>query len=514
LTDGPAHEATIFPTKVLSSKNAGDDTIPQYLLATIVNRTSIEVYDLQGAKMLSILVGQGIQKLITNTANDEMFVACFTDDLKLNFYTITMTQVLIPEPEESEQNSTKSKKKQNRRYKTEYSSKLEFSASISDNFDASQLKNDASWSPLDPNYYTSFISFTTRAQKYIIIGTAGGELIFYLRNGTFGAKSRVGNSPIISIQRMYPNILYATKDKLGLFNPQTLENDRYLCDSAGDEIIDAVADLYGNPLFYALIKTGEILAYELKPNSKNCKIASKRNSILGAPNNNITFGRLHHVKNYVLYQTSHDQLLLLAFNVTDPTTPDFEAISGVKMNLGTLGEEFTDISVSTFKSGPISSLIVSVGENLDGSSRITIHEFTVPRAAVDDWFANYRIPFLVLSCLLVFGYQFWYKKKKSDKDDQDKEFNRYERTGKSRTGGNTTTTSSSSNRAGGLGTTTGVTRRTDLASGISEQTRSLEEKLSAMDRRLESLGSNFGISKNKYDDDGDDVQEISYKKHH
>lgn len=76
----------------------------------------------------------------------------------------------------------------------------------------------------------------------------------------------------------------------------------------------------------------------------------------------------------------------------DITALDFEALSGVKMNLAALGDDITRTAFSTFRNGPTTSLIASFGENADGKSKITIHEITIPRAPMEDWFANYRLP--------------------------------------------------------------------------------------------------------------------------
>lgn len=123
---------------------------------------------------------------------------------------------------------------------------------------------------------------------------------------------------------------------------------------------------------------------------------------------------------------------------------------------------------------------------------------------------------MILSVLLVLGYQFWYKRRKGD-GDQDKDFNKYDRYGKSKQGGQSASSYRATSSASATATSA-TNLRSNLAANLSETTKSLEEKLSAMDKRLESLGPGFGGSskgKSRRDDDDDDygTQEISYKKY-
>lgn len=77
--------------------------------------------------------------------------------------------------------SSGAKRSTRRRFQTEYNHKIEFSLNLVE-IVASQVqsadKSEKSPSPLTPQYYTSFISFKQRPQKYFLIGTHDGDILY------------------------------------------------------------------------------------------------------------------------------------------------------------------------------------------------------------------------------------------------------------------------------------------------------------------------------------------------
>lgn len=62
------------------------------------------------------------------------------------------------------------------------------------------------------------------------------------------------------------------------------------------------------------------------------------------------------------------------------------------MTLAAPEDNLRTISYAAFKNGQLSSLIASVGETAEGNSKISIHEITIPRPPMDDWFSTVRLP--------------------------------------------------------------------------------------------------------------------------
>jgi len=58
--------------------------------------------------------------------------------------------------------------------------------------------------------------------KYFIVGDTQGYIGTYLRNGTYIGRRRMTHESIITIQKSFNHLLYATGSKIGFFNPITL----------------------------------------------------------------------------------------------------------------------------------------------------------------------------------------------------------------------------------------------------------------------------------------------------
>ena len=85
---------------------------------------------------------------------------------------------LSKENSESNLNSSKSQMKNPHRYRTEFTYKLNFSTNVRDTLALEEAERTTSpFSPSDPQYYTSLLSFTLWPNKYFLIGTYSGEIL-------------------------------------------------------------------------------------------------------------------------------------------------------------------------------------------------------------------------------------------------------------------------------------------------------------------------------------------------
>jgi len=147
----------------------------------------------------------------------------------------------------------------------------------------------------------------TRGIKYTLAGTRSGDIHVWNRNGTYRGSVDFSSAPVMKVIRFYPSVLAISANEVGFFRPSNLKKVNYRCDGFSESVVDAVAELASNHIFYVLLSNGEILVYDHKSQQKTCHILSKFNSqnFLKLDLDSIMDFSLQSLKGFLLLSSKH-----------------------------------------------------------------------------------------------------------------------------------------------------------------------------------------------------------------
>ena len=122
---------------------------------------------------------------------------------------------------------------------------------------------------------------------------------------------------MLKLIRFYPSVLVISEQEVGFFRPANLLRANLQCDGFNAKVVDGVAELASNHIFYVLLDSGEILVYDVKSQQKSCHVLSKFNAqnFLNLDLEHMEAYSLQSLKGFLLL-SSKDSATSWVFNTT------------------------------------------------------------------------------------------------------------------------------------------------------------------------------------------------------
>ncbi|KAL4462142.1 hypothetical protein ABPG72_010458 [Tetrahymena utriculariae] len=429
-----------FKQNRVNSLNQGStvyDFSEQYIMIVLTQNNYILLLDSSGRIMHEYYSGHNVFKYAVLTLNEENVIYTLGDDFSIKSHLIRPLKKQdiewIQKPDNNTQssiiriksskeikiiekpsNSTKpSEKKKILNLLIEYES--EFSI---------QQKNQTQ----NIDLYTAFEVFTSKQNKYILLGDQTGHIHVYFKNGTKFGKSALSRHPIIQILKHYPYPLYATKNQIGFFNYGNLLTAYPQCDLAYDDILYVAIDGQHSQSILALQKNMDILIYDMKSQKSSCSILMKISSgdideIDKKDPKKVSIQQIH---NFIIFQ-SHDSPIAKVLNITNYKSKNADMMLDVGFYLSGLGpqqyqfdyiDESSHFQYQSHKHSSNNGLVVYF-EHLNSpqnSTEITLFTIYTPSPSWN-FTENFKMPVIAIILIVFFFVSYCRKKKKTTLDE-------------------------------------------------------------------------------------------------
>eukprot|EP00825_Cyclidium_porcatum_P024936 TRINITY_DN27254_c0_g1_i3.p1 TRINITY_DN27254_c0_g1~~TRINITY_DN27254_c0_g1_i3.p1 ORF type:complete len:677 (+),score=116.20 TRINITY_DN27254_c0_g1_i3:32-2062(+) len=444
-------------------KNNMDISSNQMILVTTQN-SQLQLFDTSGEWISDVFeIDHNSQLIATSPRSDETQIVSLSTSGEIRIIKLENKRIKVDLGNSSEASSLSLPKYQKKGSKG-FNEKWKY-----------QMKLDMKFQIEKTSNFTAFEYVMMKGLKFLIIGDGEGNLMYipsfqfhiqfiyqyiyyllfkksklnyahiyiyvyrtYHRNGTFQGIVQVSNQPIKLIYKTLQNLIFATENKIGFFNPISNEVIPPSCDEIYEGILDIQVDQNYNNILYILTKQLNILVFEYSISQQQCTfLLQEQPNLLQqlktsdqqlSQNQNTQLQKNQHnlitVRNNLLVIDPYSSYVQL-FNTTD--------INGQENNLKDTflvqiqPKTISNISYFTYKysRNTYMTSYLLVRESTENTTNIILYEVSTPPSKDIDIFQNLRWPLIIIAVLIVFGWQF-YRNKKQNKSGMNHDFSQFE----------------------------------------------------------------------------------------
>jgi len=384
-----------------TQKNSDEPAI-QTLVVFLTKSNSILIYELSGALVLAYEPGHQVKSFAPNVLTDEYYIATLGTDNTIRMHNLLVNKVKIDDGSEPSQKPSK-----NSRFTLEYQIKVEYVFDLEHGATIPESICQEICSKRTEKKFHGLAQILNRNNKFTAIHNGENDLLVIHRNGTIRGSYTLPGGKFISIQKFFPNPIFATTSTVGFFSPLGLEVTAPHCDNPGAPIVKVDVDLYSSNHFSVLLENGEVLFYEIKQNS--CKAVAKKMAPIGEA------ASLFSGKNFAFMQYDKKGINIGAFNITDTLYNGSGDIEHFNISLYPFKTDQDQVSKGHYIATRSTHFATLIGASYDfenSTSAFTLYEMTIMSKPPSDWFDNIRIYIIVGVVVAVVGYQFFFKKGK------------------------------------------------------------------------------------------------------
>ncbi|CAD8080174.1 unnamed protein product [Paramecium sonneborni] len=271
---------------------------------------------------------------------------------------------------------------------------------------------DLTWaSSFQLNYKaTSILVNSGRNTRVFLVGDENGAISYYFQNGTLKNKNTISSTPIMNLLRRHPHIMFQTEKIIGFLNSVSLTVVTPKCDQPAASIVSIYQENIYSQNIYVLLSNQDILIYQIKSGKHHeCSISYKIPTLQKLKNIRVInsyligYDRTLQIYNTSLYKSLYQDEVLYLTSLDDQRLwYQYYSIRSHKINAQTSNayEFYTSNNKTTIR-------------------QIELTHIPMPQSSSFSLMESFRFPMILVAIFIVFIFQFWQKKKKTDHESDE-----------------------------------------------------------------------------------------------